>query len=273
MKVSYLNKSAKAILQRMAGGTNRNMSEVVGKSILDFHANPDGVRKIVTNVDGLPFTGKFTMAGVTIENVVDAVRDKQGKFVGTMLSWKDVTDYIKLSESFEKEVKSAAQSVAAACTQLAAAAENLTVAASDTKTQGSKAADSANHAMENVQTVAAASEELAASVSEISRQVSDSANLARKTAQEAQKTNATLSTLVEAAAKVSEVVGIISDIASQTNLLALNATIEAARAGEAGKGFAVVANEVKGLANQTAKSAVRCARCRILPMKPSRLLS
>ncbi|WP_235532952.1 methyl-accepting chemotaxis protein, partial [Sphingomonas sp. Leaf412] len=50
------------------------------------------------------------------------------------------------------------------------------------------------------------------------------------------------------------ILGLIRDIAGQTNLLALNATIEAARAGDAGRGFAVVAQEVKSLANQTARA-------------------
>jgi methyl-accepting chemotaxis protein len=155
---------------------------------------------------------------------------------------------------FDSGISDILGTVSSAATELEQTAQAMSSTAEQASGQATAVATASNQASANVQTVATAAEELSASISEIGRQVDQSAKIARSAVEEAESTNETVKGLAEAASKIGEVVDLINDIAGQTNLLALNATIEAARAGEAGKGFAVVAQEVKNLANQTAKA-------------------
>jgi methyl-accepting chemotaxis protein len=159
-----------------------------------------------------------------------------------------------LVEEFNSKIVEVVGKVITGTSALEDSAQGMSGLAERTGQQASTAAEAGTQADANVQTVAAASEELAASSREIASQVQRASSIAQSAGAEAASTDQLVRGLAGAAGKIGDVINLINDIASQTNLLALNATIEAARAGEAGKGFAVVANEVKSLANQTAKA-------------------
>ncbi len=153
-----------------------------------------------------------------------------------------------------KQMNTTAQTLATASDELTSVSQEMAGTAEETSTQANVVSGASQEVSKNVQTVATGVEEMEASIREIAQNANEAAKIASSAVTVADSANTTISKLGESSAEVGEVVKVITSIAEQTNLLALNATIEAARAGEAGKGFAVVANEVKELANQTAKA-------------------
>ncbi|WP_369832198.1 methyl-accepting chemotaxis protein [Blastococcus sp. TF02-8] len=151
-------------------------------------------------------------------------------------------------------VASSADAVAASSEELSASSAQISASAEETSAQSGVVSSAAEEVSRSVQTVAAGAEEMGASIREIATNAAEASEVAHRAVQAAATTTSTVAKLGESSAEIGNVVKVITSIAEQTNLLALNATIEAARAGEAGKGFAVVANEVKELAQETAKA-------------------
>jgi methyl-accepting chemotaxis protein len=114
----------------------------------------------------------------------------------------------------------------------------------------------------SLEETAAALDEITANVSNSSKRAEEARTVAIQANESARHSGAVVANAVDAMGKIeqsseqiSSIIGVIDEIAFQTNLLALNAGVEAARAGEAGKGFAVVAQEVRELAQRSAKAA------------------
>ncbi|MBB5274441.1 methyl-accepting chemotaxis protein [Rhizobium rosettiformans] len=114
----------------------------------------------------------------------------------------------------------------------------------------------------NLEETAAALEEITANVGSSAQRAQEARTVAGSAKSSAEKSGDVVAHAVDAmsriedsSSKISNIIGVIDEIAFQTNLLALNAGVEAARAGEAGRGFAVVAQEVRELAQRSAKAA------------------
>jgi PAS domain-containing protein len=257
--IQYSNPAFTQLADELRGHVTITGDDLIGSNLVRLCSSGNE-----ESVDDLAQQSVVQIGDAHIDQTVDAVIDSNGERIGTMVSWTDVTERVRM-ETTQREtserIAGILQQVNTTATQLASAAEEFTSvsrtmssSAEGSAAQAGTVSNAGNRLSENTANVALGVSELRESIGEISRSASEASAVANEALAAATHTGDIVSRLGVSSAEISSVVGVISSIAEQTNLLALNATIEAARAGELGKGFAVVANEVKELANSTAKA-------------------
>lgn len=165
------------------------------------------------------------------DQIKESLYKISGKMRETLTTIREVSQQI---DSGSEQLAYAAQDLAEGCTEQAGKVSNLV-----------NLMDEIYHSMEN--SAAEAKETVKLSTNAGHVLVAGNAKM--------QELKEAIGDISRCSEEIGEIIGTIEEIASQTNLLSLNASIEAARAGEAGKGFAIVADQVKNLADESAKAA------------------
>ena len=95
LEINYVNRATTDAIKQLEHALPIKADELLGTCIDIFHKNPSHQRKILADPKNLPHSAKIEVAGEILDLQVNAIMDKQGGYIGPMLTWSIVTEQVK----------------------------------------------------------------------------------------------------------------------------------------------------------------------------------